>query len=136
MRREVEYLARTLYGEARGENLETLLYIGWVIRNRVKANSWFGDSYEEVVTKPYQFSSWLESDPNYRAIMNPKGDAWEVCKGIAQAIVHAKEEHNPIPGVYHYYDKSLDEVPPSWARSADILTFDYIPNLRFVRGVK
>ncbi len=134
--KEIEFLARTVYGEARGENLETQLYVAWVIRNRVQAKGWFGNTYEEVVTKPFQFSSWNKNDPNYERVMQPTGAAWRSSLGIAQAVYYAPEKHNPIPEIYHFYDRSLDNSPPSWAKDAEVVRFDFIPKMRFVRGVK
>lgn len=136
MFKEIDFLARTIYGEARGENLETRLYIGWVIRNRVNGPASFGNTYEDVVTKPFQFSSWNEGDPNHDDVMHPSGSEWKVCQALAQAIYYASEEHNPIPGVYHYFDLTLDENPPSWAKAGSIFIIEAIPKIRFVKGVK
>ncbi|NLY55742.1 MAG: cell wall hydrolase [Firmicutes bacterium] len=134
--KEIEFLARTIYGEARGENLETQLYVAWVIRNRVQAKGRFGATYEEVVTKPFQFSSWNQDDPNFERVLQPTGAAWRTALGIAQAVYYAPEKFNPIPGIYHFYDRTLDAARPSWAEGAEIVRFEFIPKMRFVRGVK
>ncbi|NLY55747.1 MAG: cell wall hydrolase [Firmicutes bacterium] len=133
MQQEIEYLARTIYGEARGENLETQLYVAWVIRNRVRAEGLFGYTYQEVVTAPNEFSCWNPTDPNYAEVQNPQGAAWRSCLGIAQAVFYADEMHNPLPDVYYFYARSLDKNPPAWAKGGQILRFNFIPNMRFVR---
>lgn len=43
-----EILARTLWGEARGESLSGQIAVAWTIRNRVndgKDKSWWGEGY-------------------------------------------------------------------------------------------
>jgi len=63
-----DILARTLWGEARGESLAGQIAVAWTIRNRVNdgnAKSWWGEGYTGVCQKPYQFSCWNSTDPNY-----------------------------------------------------------------------
>ena len=63
-----DILARTLFGEARGEGLVGQIAVAWTIRNRVedgKAKSWWGEGYAGVCLKPYQFSCWNQNDLNY-----------------------------------------------------------------------
>lgn len=132
---ELNYLARTIYGEVRSENLETMVYIGWVIRNRVTGPPRFGSSYQEVVTKPFQFSSWNETDPNFPHILQPEGAVWKVCQGVAQAIYYATPKHNPIPGIYHYVDISVENNLPNWAQQGELIRFDQVPKIIFIKGV-
>ena len=51
-------VAVCLYGEARSEPIQGIVAVASVIQNRIKANSWFGKDWREVVLKPYQFSMW------------------------------------------------------------------------------
>jgi spore germination cell wall hydrolase CwlJ-like protein len=62
---DVDYLAQTIWGEARGYDDKHKKAIGHVILNRVNHEK-FGDSIKEVVTKNKQFSCWNKSDPNYK----------------------------------------------------------------------
>ena len=51
-----DVLARTLYGEARGEGLAGQIAVAWTIRNRVKDGkdkSFWGEGYGGVSQKPY-----------------------------------------------------------------------------------
>ncbi len=135
--KEIDYLARTIYGEARGENTASKKAVAWVIRNRVEAPA-YGRSYEEVVLRPYQFSCWNKNDPNYPKISSPDmgGRAWYECLGIAYTVYYAPRELNPLPEVYHFYDSSMDDAPPWWAESGELVLLDNVSKFRFVRGIK
>lgn len=66
--REIDLMARTIYGEARGEGGTGMQAVANVIMNRVNAGKWYGRTVEDVVLKPYQFSCWNENDPNRKVI--------------------------------------------------------------------
>jgi|SRR5579863_7775013 len=59
---DMEILALTIYGEARGEPVEGQIGVGSVIRNRVVASK---QSYKQECLEPKQFSCWNDEDPNY-----------------------------------------------------------------------
>ncbi|WP_174254896.1 cell wall hydrolase, partial [Acidisphaera sp. S103] len=101
---EKQYLAMTLYGEARGEAHASRVAVAWVIRNRVQIGRW-GNSYRSVVTARLQFTCWsLKADPkNYSAIHNPSGAAWTDCQEIARQVIAASPASNPVPGATNYY---------------------------------
>lgn len=130
------HLAKTIYGEARGENVETMLAVGWVIRNRLQSKR-HGGTYKDVVLQPLQFSCWNKGDLNYKIIKGMiKGRLWEVCIGVAIVVMQSSEKHNPIPNVRHYYDKSMDNSPPYWAEEGDLMSVYGVNNLRLIRGVR
>jgi len=130
------HLAKTIYGEARGESIETMLAVGWVIRNRLHTKR-YGDTYKDVVLQPKQFSCWNKNDPNYKKIKGTiTGNLWEVCIGVAIVVIQSTERHNPIPNVRHYYDKSLDSNPPYWAESGEYMSVYGVNNIRLIRGVR
>ena len=130
------HLAKTIYGEARGESVETMLAVGWVIRNRLQAKR-YGSTYKDVVLQPKQFSCWNKGDPNYRVIKGViKGTLWEVCIGVAIVVMQSMEKHNPVVGVRHYYDKSLDGNPPYWAEEGEYMSVYGVDNLRLIKGVR
>ena len=58
------YLAKTIWGEARGEGMQGMQAVANVVMNRVNAASWYGASIKDVVLKPQQFSCWNANDPN------------------------------------------------------------------------
>src|SRR5688572_17412765 len=68
---DVDAMARTLYGEARGEPEAGQIAVAWVIRNRVttdlrgdKKPDWWGEGVQGVCVNPSQFSCWRTDDPN------------------------------------------------------------------------
>lgn len=66
---QIDYMARTAWGEARGEGLTGMQAVINVIMNRVKAGSWYGATPKEVVLKKSQFSVWNKNDPNYPKLL-------------------------------------------------------------------
>src|SRR3546814_2812197 len=68
---DVDTLARTVFGEARGEPMPGKIAVAWCIRNRVELDlhddgkpDWWGEGYTAVCRKSWQFSCWNENDPN------------------------------------------------------------------------
>lgn len=59
---DLETLALTIYGEARGEKVDGQIAIGCVIRNRRISHP--EKSYKDICLAPKQFSCWNENDPN------------------------------------------------------------------------
>jgi N-acetylmuramoyl-L-alanine amidase len=68
-------LARTIYGEARGElrhvngGMQSLEAVAWVVKNRA-AQPRFSKSITNVCLQPWQFSCWNANDPNRAKLMN------------------------------------------------------------------
>lgn len=112
---EIDVVARTIWGEARGEGITGMQAVANVIRNRVRARSWYGATFEDVCKKPLQFSCWNTSDPNYTKILqvtraDPQfNSAWE----LATATVNDELPDN-TGGATHYHARS---IYPSWASS-------------------
>lgn len=59
---EAEYIARTIWGEARGCSPEEQAKVAWCILNRVDDGR-FGKDILGVVTRPYQFTGYSASNP-------------------------------------------------------------------------
>lgn len=59
-----DILARTLWGEARGEGSIGMAAVANVIMNRVRHPTWWGHDAVSVCLTPWQFSSWNAADPN------------------------------------------------------------------------
>lgn len=115
-------LARTLWGEARGESLAGQIAVAWTIRNRVndgKAKSWWGEGYAGVSKKPYQFSCWNKNDPNYAYLSGAKQIPFrEFAQAqIAADQVIAGKVPDPTGGATHYYATTMPSPPP-WAAKA------------------
>ena len=135
---EAMYLAKTIFGEARGEGPQAMRLVAWVIRNRRDhPQKAYGKSIAEVVTAPYQFSCWLKGDPNFYKLANPMRlsevdrKAWLEAVGIALEVLSADPTTNPLPGVYHYHDTSIS--PPAWAKQMVPVRVSGVPKLVFYR---
>lgn len=117
-----DILARTLWGEARGEGLVGQIAVAWTIRNRVndgKPASWWGEGYAGVCLKPRQFSCWNKNDPNYAylsgARLIPPGQLAQARR--AADLVMSGAQADITAGATHYYSTTLPG-PPAWAVGA------------------
>ena len=101
---ELMYLARTIYGEARGQSYASKVAVGWIIRNRLMKGTW-GSTYRSVVTARLQFTCWSKThDPHgYKAIHNPVGQAWDDCQKAAEEVMNAPANANVLPEALNYY---------------------------------
>lgn len=109
----VDILARTIYGEARGESIKGKEAVACVILNRVKKNSWYGKTVENVCLKPWQFSCWNENDPNKEKILkiSKKDPVFKSCYRIARRAVCGVLE-DKTSGATHYHTKNIN---PRWS---------------------
>jgi len=118
-KRAIDVLARTLYGEARGETVRGKEAVACVILNRVKrakqhGGYWWGNTIEEVCLKPWQFSCWNETDPNRQKIaaVEPGHRVFDTCLRIARRAVSGCLK-DATGGATHYH--TTDAHPP-WSR--------------------
>ena len=117
-----DILARTLWGEARGENLAGQIAVAWTIRNRVndgKTKSWWGEGYAGVCLAKWQFSCWNKNDPNYIYLSGAKPIPFrEFAQAqIAADQVMAGKVPDPTGGATHYYSTAMKKAP-DWAAKA------------------
>lgn len=106
-------MARTMYGEARGEGEAGMVAVAHVIMNRAALPRWWGDSIISVAMKPYQFSAWNEDDPNRAIIENllPGYDpVFDLAYDLAGKVISG-EIADPTGGATHYHTSSID---PHW----------------------
>jgi spore germination cell wall hydrolase CwlJ-like protein len=117
-----EVLARTIWGEARGEGAVGMHAVANVILNRVAQPSWWGDTVESVCMKPFQFSAWNKSDLNRVKLeqVSEEDPQFRAALQIAHAAI-AGELPDLTNGATHYHDKRM-EIPPKWARGHEPLT--------------
>ena len=108
-----DLLARTIYGEARGEGKKGMQAVANVVMNRVKKGGWWGASIKDVVLKPYQFSCWNENDPNRAIILKATDAQLKQAREIADAAI-AGTLPDITGGATHYHAKS---ITPYWAAS-------------------
>lgn len=121
--KDIDTLARTLYGEARGEykrpegGLAALIAVANVVLNRVQRGGWFGKTISDVCRKPFQFSCWNRGDPNFPLIAHVKegdDDVFALCLHVAEKVAG---EHWPdlTQGATYYHASTMSDFP-SWAR--------------------
>lgn len=139
--RQIEMVARTIWGEARGESEEGQYAVGFVIRNRVFSDR-YPDEYEQVVLQRKQFSVWDALDspgvPQRLRSLTENDAGYSQAYRIAQEIVSQRvSTPSRFVGVLHYLNPDLRLYPsgqlPSWTRAATD-SFD-IGNHRFYKGV-
>lgn len=116
-----DILARTLYGEARGEAPKGIMAVGAVVMNRVRfaqerGRYWWGNTVVEVCLRPWQFSCWNKNDPNLKEIQSVtlKNRRFRLCVDIAKQAMAAQVQ-DPTAGATHYHRIGLT---PPWTRNA------------------
>lgn len=110
---EIDLLARTIWGEARGEGQTGMQAVANVIMNRVKKGGWYGATVQDVVLKKWQFSTWNEGDPNREKALSvtvADPNFW-TSKKLA-ALAYNGQLDDITGGATNYHAKS---VLPSWS---------------------
>ena len=115
---EIDVLARTIWGEARGEGREGMEAVAGVVMNRAriaeeKGGCWWGNSVIQICQKPYQFSCWNRDDANFRKVLAAdENDAhFALAEGIA-ALALAGKLPDVTCGATHYHAAG---ATPEWA---------------------
>ncbi len=118
----VDVLARTLWGEARGEGTQGMHAVANVILNRAKiaenkGGFWWGNNVIQVCQKPYQFSCWNRSDPNFRKLqnVNDKDLHFATALRLARRAVIGQLE-DITEGATHYHAAN---ITPYWAKGRE-----------------
>ncbi|AIK96408.1 cell wall hydrolase [Candidatus Odyssella acanthamoebae] len=120
---EIQILARTIFGEARGEyhrvdgGLASLIAIANVVKNRQKQQTWYGKTISEICQKPYQFSCWNPHDPNQKLITTTITDPlFDICLKVADMVI---KDHWPdlTRGCDHYHASTIVSFP-TWSLTA------------------
>lgn len=116
---EIDVLARTIWGEARGQGNAGLGAVANVVLNRVKiaqerGRYWWGNNIIQVCQKPYQFSCWNRTDPNFKKLqaVDEKNLYFATCLRIARRAVIGVLDDN-TEGATHYH---AHYVSPYWAK--------------------
>lgn len=110
---DIDTLARTVYGEARGESHQGKIAVAYSVLNRVKAKSWYGDTIAEVCRKPWQYSCWNENDPNLARLTSITLDDRDFQKCYCAALEAGLGIiPDPTSGSRHYHTFN---VAPAWA---------------------
>ncbi len=126
---DVETMARTIYGEARGEKTDLgRQAVGHVIINRAEKGGWWGKTISQVCLHPSQFSAWNHGDPN-RAKMQAVDLGDPAYRKCMWAALQALRERDPTDGATHYATHAAE---PYWAKG---LSYTSLGGHRFYKGV-
>jgi uncharacterized protein (TIGR02594 family) len=128
-------MARTLYGEARGEERPGIEAVASVIMNRFNSPR-YPNTIAGVCLQPWQFSCWNRNDPNRRKIVNlqPNADAeMAVCMAVAQEAASGLLADR-TNGALHFHAVGI--ARPSWVlRSLGAISMT-IGRHVFYRGIR
>ena len=112
----LETLARTLWGEARGEPLPGIRAVAAVVLNRAMHPRvhWWGRTVVGVCRASQQFSCWNGDDPNLPKLLGvtDANDKFRICRKVAQDALDGKLQERNL-GATHYHTKAIS---PKWAK--------------------
>lgn len=115
---DLTIMAKTIWGEARGEGYLGQVAVAWVIRNRATSPSWWGNSLISVCLKHAQFSCWNRTDPNraHLEALDVPDPGYIRALGIACLVVTG-DLADPTEGATSYHANTMP-VYPVWADQA------------------
>jgi N-acetylmuramoyl-L-alanine amidase len=121
MQADIDTLARTIYGEARGESFIGQVAVAWVVRNRsMDATGRWGSSIKDVCLRPKQFRCWNSNDPQYHTIRSVGMDSVAFVRALAvAALVILGDLADPTDGADHYCTLA---VHPPWRAAMRVTT--------------
>ncbi len=124
---DMETMARSIWGEARGECEEGQAAVAWVMRNRAqaarafiarqkRAHPLFGDgTLVGACRAPRQFSAWNPGDANAVKLARVGFDDVSYCRAFAIGCqVWGGLIKDPTGGATHYH---RHDIEPFWAKS-------------------
>ena len=105
---DVLCLAKNIYHEARGQEVDGQYAVAFVTVNRVNHAN-FPNTICDVVYQPYQFS-WTHQNMKLDLSNKIERAAWEVVTEIALEVLN-EQVYNDMYGVTHYHATSVN---PEW----------------------
>lgn len=115
--KDVDILARTLWGEARSEGRTGMEAVASVVMNRVayaqaRGGYWWGSTVTKVCLMPWQFSCWNANDPNRSKLelVDATDASFRVAQDVARAAVSGRMG-DTVDGATHYHTRA---VAPAW----------------------
>ena len=116
--RDIDVLARTIWGEARGEGRSGMEAVAAVVMNRFRSAAWYSaPTVAGVAMKRFQFSAWNPNDPNHDKLINVTKDDpdFALAMNIAHDAIYGRGD-DPTDGATHYYANYIN--PPNWTQGA------------------
>lgn len=123
---EIDILARTLWGEARGEGNIGMAAVASVIVNRTNLDlgndgrpDWWGEGIAGVCQAPYQFSCWNKNDPNRTQLLSvtEPSDRLFVRARVIAELAAAGLLTDLTQGATHYHAVGVN---PPWKKGATL----------------
>lgn len=112
---DLDILARTIFGEARGEPYEGMVAVGRTIANRWKSDKWYGAEFiAEVCQMPWQYSCWNRGDPTRQRMIDATYEEAKL-RECMKAGLDAIDGKGPdwLRGCTHYHADHIRT--PNWA---------------------
>ncbi len=129
---DIDLIARTVYGEARGErSLQALQAIAHVILNRTRDKNNWPSSIKEVILQKEQFSCWNEKDPNFYKIQSVSFNNKDFLRCYKATLDAFFAKTDLIHGANHYH---AENVFPRWARQKNMIKVAQIQKHIFYRS--
>jgi N-acetylmuramoyl-L-alanine amidase len=110
---DADVLARTIWGEARGEPWDGKIAVAAVMLNRWRSGRWFAaPTLAGTCQKPGQFSCWLDNDPNKAKLLAVTlADAsLQECWSAGLTAVNG-----PLPFAQNVWHYLVTGTPAGWA---------------------
>ena len=115
----IDVIARTIWGEARGEGDEGMAAVAAVVMNRAAKGGWWGTTPVAVALMPWQFSAWNQNDPNRAKVEAVTTDDPSFARAVEIATAAIDGTLPDITGgATHYHTKA---VAPAWADQSKIV---------------
>jgi spore germination cell wall hydrolase CwlJ-like protein len=116
--RALDILARTIWGEARGEPREGQIAVAHVVKNRTAKPGWWGHDMISVCQARDQFSCWRTTDPNRPKLLGVtiSDPVFVTILKIARNVI-AGELADPTDGATSYH--TLD-CHPAWDKGLKV----------------
>lgn len=118
---ELEVLAKTVYGEARGESQVGQEAVAFTVLNRIEKRSWWGRDIIGVCKYPWQYSCWNSNDPNSVILNTMSGNDSRLVPllDVTRRVLTGQAQ-NPIGKATHYYADYI--AAPSWVPAGTFVT--------------
>jgi spore germination cell wall hydrolase CwlJ-like protein len=118
-------IAETIYGEAGGKPYQDKVGVGWTMRTR--KDRYPDLSYQSIANR------WYAPLHSLKKANNGELQDWAQSLQAAGEVLNANSNANPIPGVTHFHDPSIEA--PDWTKGATQVQYGS-GGLLFYEGVK
>ena len=115
---DIDILARTVWGEARGEEFLGQRCVAHVVINRWQADEGQFRKDDTIATaclRHAQFSCWTATDPNFEEMqtIGPEARSFRIAM---RAALEALDEPDPTEGARHYKTAGVN---PEWSKGRE-----------------